>query len=188
MKLTGSFAGISKDYISNKFLLTLKVNEDAAAGYEQLKDVENLDIFVDKHKEKRSLDANAYFHVLVGKIADCHTPPISKQRCKNILICRYGQPDFLPDGQPIVIKTNIPVEKMLEQETMHVAPCGVDIQGGKEINFYRVYRGSHTYDTKEMSILIEGTVQEAKDLGIEVATPEELKRYAELWQRKCGAP
>lgn len=187
MKLTGLFAGISKDYISNKFLLTLKVNEDVIAGYEKLKDVECLDISIDKHKKKRSLDANAYFHVLVGKIADSHTPPISKQRCKNILICSYGQPDFLPDGQPIVIKTNIPVEKMLEQETLHVSPCGVDVQNGKEINFYRVYRGSHTYNTEEMSILIDGTVQEAKALGIETATPEELKRYEELWQRKCGA-
>lgn len=45
-------------------------------------------------------------------------------------------------------------------------------------------RGSHTYDTKEMSELIKGTVQEAKALGIETATPQEIKEMEERWGLK----
>ena len=187
MKLTGLFAGISKDYVTNKFLLTVRVNEDIAAGYEELKDLECLDISIEKHRRRRSLDANAYFHVLVGKIAD--KLRISKPRCKNILIGRYGQIEYLDDGVPAVIKTNVDVDQMLEQETLHVVPCGVDRQGGKDINYFRIYRGSHTYDTREMSILIDGTVQEAKELGIETMTPSEIERMKSAWQarKSCGA-
>ena len=187
MKLTGLFAGISKDYVTNKFLLTVRVNEDIAAGYEELKDLECLDISIEKHRRRRSLDANAYFHVLVGKIAD--KLRISKPRCKNILIGRYGQIEYLDDGVPAVIKTNVDVDQMLEQETLHVVPCGVDRQGGKDINYFRIYRGSHTYDTRDMSILIDGTVQEAKELGIETMTPSEIERMKSAWQarKSCGA-
>lgn len=45
-------------------------------------------------------------------------------------------------------------------------------------------RGSHTYDTKEMSELIKGTVAEAKELGIETATPQEIKEMEERWRVK----
>ena len=187
MKMTGLFAGISKDYVTNKFLLTVRVNEDIAAGYEELKDLECLDISIEKHRLRRSLDANAYFHVLVGKIAD--KLRISKPRCKNILIGRYGQIEYLDDDVPAVIKTNVDVDQMLEQETLHVVPCGVDRQGGKDINYFRIYRGSHTYDTREMSILIDGTVQEAKEQGIETMTQEEIERMKSAWQarKSCGA-
>ena len=187
MKFTGKISGISRDYATGKFLITFQSNEDISQGYENLKVVELLDVTADKHKNKRSLDANAYFHVLVGKIAD--KLRISKPRCKNILIGRYGQIEYLDDGVPAVIKTNVDVDQMLEQETLHVVPCGVDRQGGKDINYFRIYRGSHTYDTREMSILIDGTVQEAKELGIETMTPSEIERMKSAWQarKSCGA-
>ena len=70
MKFTGKISGISRDYATGKFLITFQSNEDISQGYENLKAVELLDVTADKHKKKRSLDANAYFHVLVGKIAD----------------------------------------------------------------------------------------------------------------------
>lgn len=180
MKFTGMIAGISKDYLTGKYLITFRAGEEVVSGYEKLKAVDALDVTVEKHKKKRSLDANAYFHVLVGKIAD--SLGISKQRCKNILIGRYGQTEYLKEGEAAVIKTNISVNQMLEQETLHVVPCGVDVQDGKEINYFRICRGSHTYDTKEMSVLIDGTVQEAKEQGIETMTPAEIERMKAAWR------
>ena len=56
-------------------------------------------------------------------------------------------------------------------------------EDGSEVLFYKVYRGSHTLDSKEMSILIDGTVQEAKELGIEVLPPRDLERLVKAWQR-----
>lgn len=48
--------------------------------------------------------------------------------------------------------------------------------------FYRLMRGSHTYDSREMSELIKGTIQEAEDLGIETLTPRELEQMLGKWK------
>ena len=71
---------------------------------------------------------------------------------------------------------------MEEQEAVHARWIGMKEENGKEVNFYKIYRGSHTYDTKEMSYLIDGTVEEAKEHGIETMTPDELERMKQSWQ------
>mgnify|MGYP003209610849 CR=1 FL=1 len=43
-------------------------------------------------------------------------------------------------------------------------------------------RGSHEYDTAEMAKLIDGTVSDAKELGIETMTPTQLKEIKERWK------
>lgn len=177
MEFTGKIAGINVDWQTGRYAVTFTCNEPSAVkqNYDKLKDIEILDIKAVKHRKKRSLDANAYFHVLVGKIAEVLT--ISKAKAKNMLICRYGQPQLLPDGAPMIYKTNAPEEFMWEQETLHAIPIRYD---GKA-TFYKIYRGSHTYDTKEMSLLIDGTVMEAKELGIETMTPAELAEMKARW-------
>lgn len=179
MDYTGKIQGINIDIIDRKPVISVKVNEDITDGLRKLVECENIDIVLKKHRNKRSLDANAYFHVLCGKIAD--VLEISKPRCKNILIGRYGQPELLENGAPAVLKSNIPISFMLEQETLHCMPCGGKEENGVELTFYRVYRGSHTYDTKEMSVLIDGTVQEAKDIGVETMPPDEIAHMKEVW-------
>lgn len=180
--LTGKVVSLVRDYRSRKPILTLELNEEP----ESLIDYGDAElcIKISKKKEHRSLDSNAYFHVLCDKLRRRNR--VSMARMKNILISRYGQVDYLPDGTQVVIKTNIPVEQMLEQETLHTQACGVDVQDGKEIIYYRVYRGSHTYNTQEMHELIEGTIIECKELGIETATPDEIARMEALWARRHG--
>ena len=181
MESKGKLINVTRDILSGKLNVTFQLSTEPIDELNELAKMDAVDIVAKKHKKKRSLDANAYFHVLVGKIADkIH---ISKTHCKNILIGRYGQQEFLEDGKPIVIKSNVSVEKMLEQEFLHTVPCGTKLENGIEVVFYKVFRGSHTYDTKEMSILIDGTVQEAKDLGIETIPPAELERMVNKWRR-----
>ena len=177
MELTGKAVGASLDFDTNRFRITFEVNESDVVKneYDKLKQYDKLKIKAVRYTQRRSIDANAYFHVLVGKIADVLT--ISKARTKNILICKYGQPQLLPDGNIMVYKTNAPEAFMLEQETIHCIPVKYE----DNATFYKVYRGSHTYDTKEMSILIDGTVADAKELGIETMTPAELAEMKERW-------
>ena len=47
---------------------------------------------------------------------------------------------------------------------------------------YAMIKGSSEYDTKEMSVFIDGVVSEAKELGIQTETPEEIERLKALWQ------
>lgn len=45
-------------------------------------------------------------------------------------------------------------------------------------------RGSHDYDTKEMSTLIDGVVSEAKELGIETMTPDRIKEMMAAYEER----
>lgn len=177
MELTGKAVGASLDFDTNRFRITFEVNENdvVKSEYDRLRGYDKLKIKAVKYTQRRSLDANAYFHVLVGKIADALT--ISKAKAKNVLICKYGQPQLLPDGSIMVYKTNAPEEFMWEQESIHAIPVKYE----EKATFYKIYRGSHTYDTKEMSVLIDGTVADAKELGIETVTPTELAEMKERW-------
>lgn len=131
-----------------------------------------IDIDIKEHKEKRSLNANAYFHVLVDQLRQ--KLKISFAACKNHLITSYGQLEYI-DDVPAVIKTNIEPERMREIETLHCLPIAVkEVEEGAY--WYRLYRGTHTYDSREMAMLIDGTIEECKEQGIETMTPNELER------------
>lgn len=121
------------------------------------------------YRATRSLDANSYFHVLCGKIAD--KIGSSKIEVKNRMIALYGQP-YIIDGKLdyIIARDDASVEKWPE---IHLQPTAQT----KELNgvLYRVYINMrHTgkndidegYNTKEFSILIDGTISEAREVGI----------------------
>ena len=138
----------------------------------------NITIDVKKVRGKRSLNANAYFHVLVGKIAEKnHT---SKAFAKNLLMARYGQEEII-DGERYIIsvQSNIP---MCEREDIHCKAIGYGHANGKEFVHYCVMKPTHEYDSNEMSHLIDGTVEEAKELGIPTMTPAEIERMKQLWK------
>ena len=69
-----------------------------------------------------------------------------------------------------------------EYEDVHTVAIGRRLEKGNEVVFYRLMRGSHTYDSREMSELIKGTIQEAEDLGIETLTPRELEQILGKWK------
>ena len=65
-----------------------------------------------------------------------------------------------------------------ELETVHIKPTSQVKQGkdGKTYRAYYVLRGSSDYDSREMSILIDGTISDCQEVGIETMTPDELLR------------
>lgn len=175
MQCRGKITQISRDILTRTLLVTMVLTDVSEQAVQTISAFDDLSVEMKKYRAKCSLDANAYFHVLVGKIADTMT--ISKAKAKNMLICRYGQPQLLPDGSIMIYKTNAPEEFMWEQEAVHAIPVRYE----DKATFYKIYRGSHTYDTKEMSLLIDGTVADAKELGIETLPPTELARMKERW-------
>jgi len=179
MESTGKLVSVTRDIVSNKLNVTFQIDADCIEEVSRIAALGILDIKADKVKRKRSLDANAYFHVLVGKIADVQR--ISKPMAKNLLLGRYGQRETDEFGKPLVISILSEIE-MLQREDIHLFPVGHGSVQGKEFTHYAVIRGSHTYDSKEMSILIDGTIDEAKGMGIETLPEEEIRRMESLWQ------
>jgi hypothetical protein len=135
------------------------------------------------HKEKRSLDSNAYFHVLCDKLRQKLN--MSMARCKNHLIADYGQMEYI-DNEPMVYKTNAPEEYMMELETIHTKCVKATEENGKPVFFYRIYRPTHTYNSAEFAKLLEGTIAECKAQDIQTATPKELEHMQYLWEQRYG--
>lgn len=163
------------DYKEKQWLVTFELDATPSV-YEETKD-KPLDINIKELRKKRSLSANAYFHVLVDKIAaELHS---SHTEVHNKMIAEYGQMDTTLEY--IILRDDIPWQKV---DVMHLRPTTATrtLDDGKLYRVFQIMRGSHTYDTKEMSILIDGVVSEAKELGIETLTPDELERMKASWK------
>ena len=104
-------------------------------------------------------------------------------RCKNILITSYGQIEYIEEGEPLFYKTNAPIDYIMELEDAHMKFVR---KSEDQAYVYKVYRGSHTYDTIEMHKRLEGTIQECQLQGIETKTPDEIRRMEELWKTREG--
>ena len=135
------------------------------------------ELSIKKFGKKRSLNANAYFHLLVGEIAEKMN--IGLEQCKANMNIEYGTIARDEDGK----KIGFMLPQSVDVNALYKYTKWFDEReiNGKKFNCYIVFKETHTLDTKEMARLIDGTVQEAKQLGIETATPEELARMKALW-------
>lgn len=68
METTGKLTGASRTFDGRGIILTFEVDASAASQIENLQNQDKLKIKAVRYTQKRSLDANAYFHVLVGKL------------------------------------------------------------------------------------------------------------------------
>lgn len=127
------------------------------------------DVKIDKHREKRSLNANAYLWKLVTEIGNILNK--SKEEVYLQMLIDYGQSEMISILSEINVKGYFKYYKL----------AGTSLLNGKEFNHYKIYKGSSEYNTKEMSILLEGAVQEAKNLGIKTKEDYEIEKLIEEW-------
>lgn len=170
-ELNGTIQGVSVDYQTGKALLTLSVNNKQSAinCYDDLHLAEKLSIKIDKYREKRSLNANNYAWKLLTEIGN--VTRMSKEDVYFIMLKRYGQSEM------ISVLSHIPITQYVK----YCEEAGESTLNGKQFTHYKVYKGSSDFDKKEMSIFIDGIVQEAQDLGIDTTTPDEIARLKSLW-------
>lgn len=127
------------------------------------------------HRERRSKDANSYFHVLIGKLADVLKE--SKHYIKNKIVAEYGQP-YIYDGKIATYTTTIPPEVIhyLPQTDCHLWHTNTNQLNGETWFSYRVYRKTSELNSKEFSIMLDGLIWECQQMDIETMTPDELLR------------
>lgn len=122
------------------------------------------------HRNKRSKNANSYLWKLVGQIADLMGS--SKEEIYLEELKKYGQSLLIP-----VSKGKKPdgYFKYYEFE------CTGKI-GRKEADWYKIYKGSSTYDTREMSFLLNGVVEDCKELEIPTLEDYRIEKLIEEWE------
>lgn len=152
--------------------LSLRVTDGEAARRfcDNIKDDRTYDAELKEHRQKRSPDANAYCWALIGKVADILRT--DKDSVYLMMLKRYGQGGVAKIPNDMVGQFTRAYKYHEKHET---AP------DEERAQYFRFWIGSSQYNTHEMSVLIDGIVSEAKELGIETMTPEQLSLLKEGW-------
>lgn len=124
---------------------------------------------IERKRKKRSTDANALCWKLCTEIANVLRT--DKESIYVDMLKKYGQSDV------VSVLSSVDVKGYFK----YYDEFGKGTVNGKEFTHYRVYKGSSEYDTKEMSILIDGIIDEAKLLDIEVISEREKSLLLEEW-------
>lgn len=164
---------------SEGFWLSLRVKIPALARKFVASMKEKLyDADLKEHREKRSLDANAYAWVLMDKLA-------AKLRMRPDEVYRQYIPDVA--GNSVIVPVR---EDMIEHWDKiwcsgHLGRMIEDMGECRHTTGYhniRCYLGSSDYDTTQMSRLIDLIVEDCKAQEIETKTPEQLAMMKEEWK------
>lgn len=135
------------------------------------------DIEIKKHRNIRSKNANAYFHILVNKIA-AETGE-SDEDVKVRLVTSYGALARTEDGKYVMFLLPKSADATLYYK--YAIPFGDRDVNGVTCNCWKVYKDTHMMDTKEFSRVVDGAVQEARELGIETDTPKQIEEMKRKW-------
>lgn len=181
--LTGKIHSVAFS-VDGKPLISFEMNEGPPAlkAAQDLKECPKISIKLSEHKEGRSLNANAYYWTLVGKLSKALK--ISTNYCHNVMLRRYGVLELVDDTPVYMLipDTDEAERKADEAETFHIKPTS-NVREGKDGKMYRTYmllKGSHSFDTAEMAALISGLRDECTHVGIPVETPDEIANLLSL--------
>ena len=126
------------------------------------------DIEIKIHREKRSLNANSYCWKLCTEIASVINS--DKDSVYLLMLKRYGVSNLIP------ISNQVPIDDYIKY---------YDVESKTDkYTWYKIYKGSSKYDTKEMSVLLNGIVSECKEMGIPTKEDLEIEKMLEEWERE----
>jgi hypothetical protein len=137
---------------------------------------------VKEKREKRSLDANAYFWRLLSDLAE------AVGSTKEELYLRYVK-DFGPFRDFVLTEDEAKTFRTAWSMLGSGWPTEqVDFTPDGEKVVVRAYYGSSTYNTRQMSRLIDSVVEDCKAVGVETLPPDRLESMKEDWnaQRNKG--
>lgn len=180
MVFKGKINSINRTLDGN-LTVTVESPEMSLKEIAELSKSESVSVKIEKYRGKRSLDANAYYWLLIGKIAQFTGD--SKPKLHNLMLDRYGVLDKMEDGTliPFCIRDDV---DYLQFSYPHLMPTQKTLsKGGKIYRWYYQIKGSSEYNTEEMSHLIDGIVSECKEMGIETLSPDEIERMMELYEK-----
>lgn len=181
METRATVKDISVDYKTRKTRCILET--DASPSVLEQLIGKDLTVELKEYRKKRTIDANSYYWVLLGKLADKMNE--AKPLVHNLLLRRYGQLETM-DGKvmPVVLPDTDETGKKCDlSETFHLKPTH-EVRLGKDQRIYRTWlilKGSHDLNTAEFSKLLNGLVDECKEQGIETMTPDEIRRMMEAY-------
>lgn len=161
-----------------KPIVCIKFDDRTAAlkMVDELKDCEKLNIEIGKVKKKRSLDANAYMWVLISKIAEKTNVAVNE-------IYRSVIKEIGGNSDTVCIQDHAVGQLCAGWERNGIGWCTEAFPSKLDgCTNVILYYGSSTYDSEQMSRLINILIQECEQLGIETKSPAELASLLDSWR------
>jgi len=174
MELTFTKGKITREFNGNfnvMFEVSKQQQNDIEALNELLSNDKIKEAKICNKKKKRSLDSNAYAWKLVTEMANVLRS--SKDEVYLSMLKRYGQSSIVSVQDEAV--------SIFMKSVKYAEEFGHGMVNGKSFTHIKVFMGSSEYDTKEMSILIDGIVSECKELKISTLTPAEIEMMKGAW-------
>ena len=151
--------------------------KDARRTLDSLKPGKVYDVEIKEHREKRSLDSNAYAWLLIDRLAE-------KLRIPKTEIYRRYIREIGGNNETVCVTAEA-ADKLQSGWEHNGLGWQTDTMPSKLTGCVRVvlYYGSSTYDTAQMSRLIDLIVQDCREQGIETLSPDKLAGMMEEWGR-----
>lgn len=173
METKARISNISRDFTSGKVLMTFELDHYESEEVDRLMSRE-LRLKAVIWRENKTLTQNGYYWKLVELIAQ--ELGSTKEEIHENMIQSYSPMMRDKDGVPITVKQ----PKFQSPECLEGHWKFAHESKDGESNILVRLKGVRNYDTKEMSVLLDHTVQEAKELGIETLPPKEIERIKNL--------
>ena len=174
MEFIGKYHDFNFNPITQKKIISFECDEINQEEINNLVDKE-LKIEVKRKTNRRSLNANAYAWVLMGKLASKMNPPVTKEHIYLEMLKRYSNKCCY-----IIVREEVIPDFAKEWRTF-VDLGEINVNGTKGHQL-QCFFGSSTFDSKEMAVFLDGIISECVECGIDVRTPSQIKELKELWR------
>lgn len=164
------------------FWLSVKVKDKRTAGQacQSIEEKKANVLSFEREYEKRTNDANRYCWTLLEKLA--RELEIPKEEIYR------EQVKYIPQKASKVLVKTAEVEEEIKVWEKGGLGWYADVMGeSKEHKGYTWidrFKGSSSFDKKQMSLLIDNIICECKEFDIETRTPEQIAKMISLWGEK----
>ena len=177
MQTTGTIEDISIDYKTRKAKISIVLDSKELDSIEHLKNDGKLKIEMKKYREPRSLNANNYFWKLLQELCekqDIDTIEEYRRRVKQLGIFKRWRVEEKDLDTFVKSWENWGIAWFCEvADTEYLDTI--------EFKIVNAYYGSSSFNSKQMSRLIDSLVQDCKAIGIETKTQEEIESLIKSW-------
>lgn len=177
-EFTGRIRGGVSFTAQGQPIVTLELNEKMSAlqMFGELCEKEKVSVKVGEFRQKRSLDANAYCWLLIGKLAEKLNIPLAE-------IYRSAIKDVGGNSE-IVCAQDKAVKSLCDGWSGNGIGWVTDTMPSKIEGCTNVilYYGSSVYNTAQMSRLISIIQDECRQVGIETKSQEEVDSLLAQWR------
>lgn len=178
-RMTGHIRDLTRT-MNGQYVISVQVEGDPRELCAKLKDAQ-IDIEIKKHRQRRSLDANAFCWALCSDIGKALRPPLPKEEVYRNAIKGLGKYDLYLSKEESAEAFSTAWSKIGTGWFVEKAGESKEHPG---FVWLFAYKGSSCYDSKEMSILIDGLVQDAESLGIVIPLgKKEIERLKTRWKK-----